>query len=183
MNVLQRLVLIAVGLGALLMLLYPPFYMRYPNGVVDNLGYHFLFDPPYRSQVTASVYAPTLLVQLLGLVIGVSVWLLLGTSRQSRRDPEAGVTPAQGPTLRGRRIKFDPSRVAGSDGSESQPHRGNAKRVIKRVGVALFAFLVSGVSIALSREYVPATSLSGALEAVVAVGLVFGAWRWSATFK
>ena len=184
MNAMQRLVLIAIGLGALVMLLYPPFYLRFPNGVVDNLGYHFLFDPPYRSTVTASVHTPTLLVQLLGLLItGVSAWFLVGTSLSRRRDPAAHETLAKKPTLMGRRVEFDPSRVTGSEGGADKPRRGNAKRAIKRVGVTLLAFLASGVLIALSKEYVPATSFSGALEAVVAVGLVFGAWRWSASFK
>ena len=184
MNVVRRLLLISVGLGAVVILLYPPFYMRYPNGVVDNLGYHFLFDPPARSGITASVYSRTLLAQLLGLaIVGVSAWLLVGTFPSRGNDTSASRTLSKEPTLGGRKVKFDPSRVAGSKGGADKPRRGNAKRAAKRVGVTLVAFLASGVLIALSKEYVPATGLSGALEAVVAVGLIFGAWRWSASFK
>jgi hypothetical protein len=83
----------------------------------------------------------------------------------------------------GRRTEFDPSRVTGSEGGADKARRGNPKRAAKRVGLTVFAFVASGVLIALSREYVQASSLSGALEALATVGLVFGAWRWSASFK
>jgi len=184
MNTMQRLVLMAVGIGALMMLLYPPFYLQYPNGVINNRGYHYLFDPPYRSGLTASVQASTLLVQLLGLVIvGVSAWFLAGSFPLRRKDPAARATPAREPTLLGgRAVEFDPSRVTESQGGADQHRRGNAKRMAKRIGVTLVAFLASGILLALLNEFGPGTSIFGAIGAVATVGLVFGAWRWSSSF-
>lgn len=87
MNTLQRLALIAIGVGAVLMCLYPPFYFQYPNGALVNGGYTFLFDPPERGSMIALVQAPTLIGQLLGLaVVGSSAWLLAGKRQMKERE-------------------------------------------------------------------------------------------------
>jgi hypothetical protein len=116
MNTVQRLVLIAITLGALIIFLYPPFYVRYPTGVESNLGYHFLLDPPSRSGIVAFVHVPTLLIQSLGLlIVGGSVWLVAGTlpwRRVRLSNPEPHV---KDPTFRGRTLKFDPERAAKFD--------------------------------------------------------------------
>lgn len=46
MNEEQKKVLIAVVAAIGLMLLYPPFHARLPNGVTKNLGYSWIFEPP-----------------------------------------------------------------------------------------------------------------------------------------
>lgn len=77
-NVVQRAVLAATGLAAATMVLNPPFSFRYPTGVVENLGYHLILDPPNnRNGITAPVDAATLLAQLAGLlVVGAAAFLL-----------------------------------------------------------------------------------------------------------
>jgi hypothetical protein len=91
MNLAQRIVVGAVGIAALLMMLYPPFYVRAANGVLSNLGYHFLLDPPSRSgPVFGLVHVPTLLVQFVALVIvGAAAWFAVGGVKLRKRPPQA----------------------------------------------------------------------------------------------
>lgn len=124
MITMQRLVLVAVGLGAVVMLLFPPFYMRYANGVTSNLGYHFLFDPPNRSRIVGLVHVPTLSVQFLVLfIVGGSMWFLAGTA-QSRRKGAPASARSDGTTLAGKRVKFNPPRVVDSEVAAEIPHDG-----------------------------------------------------------
>ena len=55
--------------------------------------------------------------------------------------------------------------------------------MLKRIGVTTLAFLAGGIFIALWREYIPPSGVSGAIMAVIAVGIVFGTWKWSEKFK
>lgn len=82
MNLLQKIAVAAVGIAALGMLLFPPFYARASSGAEINLGYAFVLDPPRDGR--ALVHTPTLYAQLVGLlVVGAAGWLLAGSIRQS----------------------------------------------------------------------------------------------------
>lgn len=56
-------------------------------------------------------------------------------------------------------------------------------RMFKRVGATFLALLAGSVFIALWREYMPPNQMSGAVMAIIAVGVVFGTWKWSERFK
>jgi len=56
-------------------------------------------------------------------------------------------------------------------------------KIVKRILLTFLAFIVGGVFIAIWREFVPSTSISGAVMALIAVGIVFGAWKWSERLK
>jgi hypothetical protein len=143
-NTTQRLVLVAVGVVALAMFLFPPFYLRYANGVVANLGYHFLFDPPTERGLRAAglVHAPTLLVQFLGLLVVGGVAWLLGGALPARKERPAE-RRSNGPTFGGQPFKSDASRAKIDAGD-----RTGAKTAIKGPGGPMRAVLeVGGIAI------------------------------------
>lgn len=184
MNMTQRLVLIAIALGTLVMLLWPPFYTQYANGVVDNLGYHYLFSPPQQGRAMGIVHAPTLFVQFLGLlIIGGTAWFLSGSFGQKKGNSAEFPSEAGGATLGGREVKFDPAAAALISSSATMTRHRKAFRLAKRVGLTFLAFLASGVLVALWTEHLPPTSLSGALMAATAFGVVWGAWRLSGKLR
>jgi hypothetical protein len=78
MNNPQRKVLVASVCVVVVMLIFPPFQFRLPNGVIQNMGYGFIFEPPkYNSQLAASVNSALLLVQWIGVtIIGGALWFL-----------------------------------------------------------------------------------------------------------
>ena len=57
---------IAVAAG---MLLYPPFHVRVSDSLVWKMGYAFLFDPPRRGFLEATVNVELLGLQWLGVVV------------------------------------------------------------------------------------------------------------------
>ena len=63
------------------MLIYPPFQLSLANGVVDNMGYSWLFSPPRHpeySELTGSVDVTLLIAQWLGaLLVGGLAWFAL----------------------------------------------------------------------------------------------------------
>lgn len=58
-------------------LIFPPFYIRLPNGVETNMGYGFLLDPPTRGYTTALINISTLVLEwiMLALLGGLGVYL------------------------------------------------------------------------------------------------------------
>ena len=46
MNEKQKTVLIVVAIAVLAMLIFPPFYAKFPGGEVFNVGYGLIVDPP-----------------------------------------------------------------------------------------------------------------------------------------
>lgn len=56
-------------------------------------------------------------------------------------------------------------------------------RTFKRVVVTSVAFIIGSLFIAVWREFVPPSAGGGALMAVIATGIVFGAWKWSERFN
>ena len=80
MNEKQKKILIAVTVVIGLMLLYPPFHARFPNGVIKNLGYSWIFAPPSGGAWQASagtVDIGILITQWIGvLVVGGIVFFI-----------------------------------------------------------------------------------------------------------
>jgi hypothetical protein len=70
------------------MMLYPPFHITI-KGTEINMGYGFLFDPPKRGYLDASVNVPVLLAQWIAAILVGSVgWFLskvYGNTQTARR--------------------------------------------------------------------------------------------------
>lgn len=66
---LTNLVLGITAFMLLLALLFPPYYVSLPYGLVSNEGFNFLFDPPKRGDLVAMVNVTMLAIEL--SVIGV----------------------------------------------------------------------------------------------------------------
>ena len=76
MNSKQKLILFAFILITVGMMLYPPFHIVI-KGTERNMGYGFLFDPPKRSYLAASVNVPVLLAQwVVSILVGAAGWFL-----------------------------------------------------------------------------------------------------------
>ena len=83
MNKRQRLIVIWAAALAVVMLLFPPFHFQRPQGLVFNLGYGFLFDPPMFQSLAGSVNIAMLLVQWAALVALAAVlwWVTKGDQK------------------------------------------------------------------------------------------------------
>lgn len=83
MNSKQRVVLICAAAAVIIAMLFPPFDIRFPNGVTRNIGYGFLFSPAEYATSLGSSYPGSVNVSLLAmewaaiiLVAAVAWWLL-----------------------------------------------------------------------------------------------------------
>ena len=83
MNEKQRYVVIAAAVAVALALVFPPFHFRTYNGVIINLGYWLLFNPPLRwisdtSSIAGAVTVSVLLLEwaAITLVAGALWWIL-----------------------------------------------------------------------------------------------------------
>ncbi|TNC80214.1 MAG: hypothetical protein C9356_14905 [Oleiphilus sp.] len=85
MNAAQKNILIAAMCFMTAMMLYPPFFII-ANGSELNMGYAFLFDPPTRRSIVASVNIPLLCAQWF-LVAFVSAGCSLLTKYKDSSDP------------------------------------------------------------------------------------------------
>ena len=86
MNQKQKLVLYIFVFITAGMLLYPPFQITI-RGTEMNMGYGFLFDPPKRGTLVASVNVAVLLAQwfAVALISGV-LWILVNENSNSDAD-------------------------------------------------------------------------------------------------
>lgn len=80
MNKRQRLIVKSALAAVIAAFLFPPFYARLPNGIVTNLGYGFVFDPPRfdgSSRFTGAIDIGVLVVEwvLIAAVAAVAWWL------------------------------------------------------------------------------------------------------------
>ena len=76
MNSKQKFVLSALVLVAVGMMLYPPFHITF-KGTEINMGYGFIFDPPKRGYLNASVNVLVLLAQWAAVIlVGIVGWYL-----------------------------------------------------------------------------------------------------------
>ena len=94
MNSKQKLVLTTFVLVTVGMMLYPPFHITI-RGTEINMGYGFLFDPPKRGYLDASVNVPVLLAQwVAAILVGAVGWFLSEgdvdspASEHRERNPE-----------------------------------------------------------------------------------------------
>lgn len=89
MNKNQKAVLIAMIAVIVMMLLYPPFHLHYKNGVVLNMGYGWIFEPPKRGVIEATVNVPMLLVQWMGVLLvgGLGLFLTKDSTRPHDSSP------------------------------------------------------------------------------------------------
>jgi len=78
MNDKQRYVVIGAAVAVALTTLFPPFHIALRAGMFTNMGYHFLFSPPQRSDdYVGSVTVELLLIEwaAIALVSGALWWL------------------------------------------------------------------------------------------------------------
>lgn len=79
MNIMRKTLFISVASVVLLMMLYPPFHFHAGDGIVLNLGYGFILDPPiYRnSEAQGTVDSILLITQWISVVlISMALWLV-----------------------------------------------------------------------------------------------------------
>lgn len=90
MNKNQKLVLIVVLSTIVAILLFPPFHLQSGDQTaVMNMGYSFIFSPPERNRLEATVDELMLLVQWVGiLLIGRIAWMLTKLNDIPRRNGE-----------------------------------------------------------------------------------------------
>jgi len=87
LNQYQKAILMSVVAVLMAMIAYPPFHVVAKNSAVFNMGYGWIFDPPKRGYVTATVNTFMLLIQWIGvLVVGMIGFLLAkGSSLPKKR--------------------------------------------------------------------------------------------------
>lgn len=87
MNTNQKRIITAVIVIIVGMLLYPPFQVIAKNGIVFNMGYDWIFDPPKRRYIGANVNVSMLLIQWVGvLVVGGLAFFLAKSFPQDPPD-------------------------------------------------------------------------------------------------
>lgn len=82
MNQNQKRILFAVIAIIVVMLAYPPFQVIAIKGVVFNMGYDWLFAPPKRGNIAATVNIPMLALQWIGTLVVGGIAFFLAKSRQ-----------------------------------------------------------------------------------------------------
>ncbi len=83
MNNSQKRILMATIALVVAMIAYPPFHVVLQNGLVFNMGYNWLLDPPKRGSIVAIVNVSMLLMQWVGvLVVGGLAFFLAKNSTQ-----------------------------------------------------------------------------------------------------
>ncbi|MBU4288784.1 MAG: hypothetical protein KKI12_11525 [Proteobacteria bacterium] len=94
MNSKQKPILLAFVIVSVGMMLYPPFHIVI-KGTEMNMGYGFLFDPPQRGYLGASVNVAVLLAQwVVAILVGAAGWFLTKSDENSvsieprERNPE-----------------------------------------------------------------------------------------------
>src|SRR3990172_935119 len=68
----KRRIIIWVGIiSAIVMFMIPPWSFRYANHARSNAGHGFILDPPRSGSLVASIDSEMLIIQLLGVIIGL----------------------------------------------------------------------------------------------------------------
>lgn len=97
MNQNQKMILVAVIVIIMGMIVYPPFQVVAKNGIVINMGYGLIIDPPKRGFITATVNVAMLLIQWVGVLIvgGIAFFMTKGASITNTTSPQQStiVTP------------------------------------------------------------------------------------------
>lgn len=140
---------IAVAVGAtvvLLMLIFPPFHVQIRD-TTFNMGYGFIFDPPKRGYITASVNVGMLLAQWTGtlLLTGLAFVLLKSVGAPSRpKEHFVGATAIPGDTVHDE-VPVDQSKSF--LGGQHHPWRRLFARTVDVSTVGLLLFLLLTFSI------------------------------------
>lgn len=89
MNKNQKIALLLTGAAILVMLLFPPFQVIF-SGTTINMGYGFIFTPPKKGYLIASVNSVMLFVQWIGVVVigSLAFFLLKNTGETSSKKME-----------------------------------------------------------------------------------------------
>lgn len=76
MNKTQKMIVKCAVAALAAMLVYPPFQIEF-RGIIHNLGYALIFEPPRWGNYTGTVNLGLLLLQWLGVIIvaGMLWWL------------------------------------------------------------------------------------------------------------
>lgn len=164
MNKDQRTILWLLGAVLFTMLVFPPFYFQYSTGVIDNLGYRLIFNPPTVGDGFNSpaglIHVPTLLLQILVAILLAGIAFLL-TSRSSKTDHGK----------------------AHESLDINTKTKINYFRIFKRLTVTFLALAVAAVFVSLLRTVYPASIEAAFIRAVIPVITIFGVWRWTARFR
>lgn len=93
MNSRQRIILKLALAALILAFLFPPFYGRLANGIISNLGYGFIFDPPKFGALIGSVDIGILVVEwiLIVAITGVAWWLSEGATATAPHSKAAKI--------------------------------------------------------------------------------------------
>jgi hypothetical protein len=81
--------------------LYPPFHVVAPGGVIYNMGYSFIFSPPEKIRITATIDIAMLLVHwaMIGVVTGSIIILKNMHKQSSLTDMEDSEQPTVTPII------------------------------------------------------------------------------------
>jgi uncharacterized RDD family membrane protein YckC len=140
---------IAVAVGAtvvLLMLIFPPFQVQIRD-TTFNMGYGFIFDPPKRGYITASVNVGMLLVQWTGtlLLTGIAFFLLKSAGTPSGpKEHIAGATAIPGDTVH---VQVPVDQSKSFLGGQHHPWRRFFARTVDISTVGLLFFLLLAFSV------------------------------------
>jgi small-conductance mechanosensitive channel len=66
---LSTVVLIVAAICVALLLLFPPFYVHLPDGMLSNKGHAFVLNPPNHGVLVARVDTPVLAADIFGVVV------------------------------------------------------------------------------------------------------------------
>ncbi len=95
MNEKQQRILIGIVIIVAAMLVYPPFQVTAPNGAIFNMGYDWILAPPKRGYIVATVNAPMLMIQWIGiLIVGGIAFFLVKNSKQKPQSPSSQTVTA-----------------------------------------------------------------------------------------
>jgi hypothetical protein len=108
-------------------MLYPPFKIVI-KATDFNMGYAFIFTPPHKGSIIASIYAPVLFAQWAVTILVSAVFWLLTNSGVAQITTEPRERNTENKTL--------------TEGLTFM-------RTLKRVGVTAVAFFASGIFIVL----------------------------------
>lgn len=81
------------AITVLLILLFPPFALHYPNGRIDNAGYHFILFGS-EDHARATIHLSALVIQLIAIsLIAVALWFAVREPSKPKNSLHADPVP------------------------------------------------------------------------------------------
>lgn len=178
LSVKQKVVLLVAAGVVFLMLLFPPFVVRLPNGSFVDKGYGFIFSSPKQGYLSATINATTLLAQIAGVALLAGVaWMFVGATPT---QPHSGLTNLQNPQEGSQTFpNATKSSAAGVPGGPPKVLRAGFWRrsvaftlgyLILLLGLAIFFFVLGAITDGISEE---STNGLGTLSGFLAYWLYF----------